>query len=212
MGSLEALLAGWASSQPGSPPQLVASQATSQSPNGVALNANAETKSLGSAGDGFAAIDEGEDSDVNVDKKWVLNPQPKPRKKSQKRRADTAAFELWIEQNQTSLCKRARKLVIQDGYSTQALVQDFETKRIIASPREYQLELFERAKTKNTIAVLDTGTPLFYTAVVLGISSWWGYTVGSGTCIDGVPRLTGEFPRFRKDVDRCIAVALDPGE
>jgi endoribonuclease Dicer len=30
--------------------------------------------------------------------------------------------------------------------------------KIISSPREYQVELFERAKEKNTIAVLDTGT------------------------------------------------------
>lgn len=34
--------------------------------------------------------------------------------------------------------------------------QDYAS--IIHDPREYQLELFEKAKEKNIIAVLDTGT------------------------------------------------------
>ncbi|KAI0595071.1 RNase3 domain-containing protein [Biscogniauxia sp. FL1348] len=38
------------------------------------------------------------------------------------------------------------------------LVREAERAKIIASPREYQVELFERAKQKNIIAVLDTGT------------------------------------------------------
>ena len=32
-----------------------------------------------------------------------------------------------------------------------------ESNVIITDPREYQLELFERAKSQNIIAVLDTG-------------------------------------------------------
>ncbi|KAI0152527.1 hypothetical protein F4776DRAFT_652761 [Hypoxylon sp. NC0597] len=38
------------------------------------------------------------------------------------------------------------------------LVREAESERIISSPREYQTELFERAKQRNIIAVLDTGT------------------------------------------------------
>jgi endoribonuclease Dicer len=32
---------------------------------------------------------------------------------------------------------------------------------VALDPREYQIELFERAKAQNTIAVLDTGMTLF---------------------------------------------------
>ncbi|KAI1134348.1 hypothetical protein F5Y05DRAFT_398412 [Hypoxylon sp. FL0543] len=42
--------------------------------------------------------------------------------------------------------------------SMYALVREAESEKIILSPREYQTELFERAKQKNIIAVLDTGT------------------------------------------------------
>ena len=41
--------------------------------------------------------------------------------------------------------------------SIRALMARQDSTRIIADPREYQLELFERAKTDNVIAVLDTG-------------------------------------------------------
>lgn len=42
--------------------------------------------------------------------------------------------------------------------SARWLVNQAENREIISSPREYQTELFERAKEKNIIAVLDTGT------------------------------------------------------
>jgi len=35
-----------------------------------------------------------------------------------------------------------------------------ESNVIISDPREYQVELFERAKNQNVIAVLDTGMSL----------------------------------------------------
>ncbi len=36
-----------------------------------------------------------------------------------------------------------------------------ESNVIITDPREYQIELFERAKNQNIIAVLDTGLCLY---------------------------------------------------
>ena len=46
-----------------------------------------------------------------------------------------------------------------DTRSTKWLVQQSASHRIISQPREYQTELFEKAKKENIIAVLDTGKP-----------------------------------------------------
>ena len=48
--------------------------------------------------------------------------------------------------------------------STRKLMSKQESNVIITDPREYQIELFEKAKQQNIIAVLDTGlTPDFLT-------------------------------------------------
>jgi endoribonuclease Dicer len=41
--------------------------------------------------------------------------------------------------------------------STSNILANQEFAAVITDPREYQIELFERAKAENTIAVLDTG-------------------------------------------------------
>lgn len=51
--------------------------------------------------------------------------------------------------------------------SARWLVNQSENRQIISSPREYQLELFEKAKEKNIIAVLDTGSGKTLIAVLL---------------------------------------------
>ncbi|KAL2133085.1 hypothetical protein VTI74DRAFT_2953 [Chaetomium olivicolor] len=105
-------------------------------------------------------LDDADDTDKEEDgaKRLEANPPPKPRKISERKRADNAAFDVWIEENQESLPKGTEKFIVDDEKSFQMLIKDFENRRIIASPRDYQLELFERAKTQNTIAVLDTGS------------------------------------------------------
>lgn len=44
-----------------------------------------------------------------------------------------------------------------DVLSTRNLISKQESTVIITDPREYQMELFEKAKEHNIIAVLDTG-------------------------------------------------------
>ncbi|PQE23414.1 dicer 1 protein [Rutstroemia sp. NJR-2017a BBW] len=51
--------------------------------------------------------------------------------------------------------------------STRWLIDQSEKQQIISSPRDYQIELFERAKDRNIIAVLDTGSGKTLIAVLL---------------------------------------------
>lgn len=68
----------------------------------------------------------------------------------------------------TRLSKRAAKITNEEvqtivdnaneeNLSIRSLMAKQESTVIITDPREYQLELFEKAKKQNIIAVLDTG-------------------------------------------------------
>lgn len=101
-----------------------------------------------------AADDSGSENDGV--KRWLISEPRKPRKITERKREDAAAFDVWLERNQKELSVDGRP--IQDEERTLAwLVKDDGCYNIIDSPYDYQIELFERAKQQNTIAVLDTG-------------------------------------------------------
>ncbi|KAK1674807.1 RNase3 domain-containing protein [Colletotrichum godetiae] len=101
--------------------------------------------------------EEEEEDDEDDYRRWSLNPE-RPRKISEKKRQDHAKFQSWIESNPAQVLEAASKTKAPTHGSVAYLVKENENRRIIQTPREYQIELFEKAKQKNIIAVLDTGT------------------------------------------------------
>ncbi|KAI9723933.1 MAG: hypothetical protein M1812_000651 [Candelaria pacifica] len=86
---------------------------------------------------------------------------------SDKRRAQNAKFKSWAELITKEDVQEVVKLTDDDKLSTRNLMSKQESTIIITDPREYQLELFERAKKQNIIAVLDTGSGKTLIAVLL---------------------------------------------
>lgn len=84
---------------------------------------------------------------------------------------DRDIFDMWVFENNEKLIKERNSKRAQteseEILSLKQLMASQESTRIIGSPRDYQMELFERAKTRNTIAVLDTGSGKTLIAVLL---------------------------------------------
>lgn len=80
---------------------------------------------------------------------------------SERRRMQNARFSAWLSQRAEKITKDEVQTVIENAkeetLSIRSLMAKQESNIIITSPREYQLELFEKAKKQNIIAVLDTG-------------------------------------------------------
>lgn len=77
---------------------------------------------------------------------------------SARKQKNAAIFDVFLKeatkQPKTEKISHANDEAIQ---STRWLIDQAEKQHIIESPRDYQLELFEKAKKQNIIAVLDTG-------------------------------------------------------
>ncbi|KAI1482012.1 hypothetical protein F4774DRAFT_430201 [Daldinia eschscholtzii] len=99
----------------------------------------------------MSSSDSGSDSGSEDD-----TPPPVTQPQVKTKVLDSLHFSQFLRDHQARIISNS---VIKDEYkSTNRLVQEAESEKIISSPREYQTELFERAKQKNIIAVLDTGT------------------------------------------------------
>lgn len=154
--------------------------------------------------DAASEYDDGSDKD---DDKYRLESAPdRHRQISDKKRLDTAAFQSWMEKHQRDISKP--DATQSDRHSVAHMIGNSWSNKIIASPREYQIDLFERAKAKNTIVVLDTG------AFTLTLSNWtchpeliacrfWENShlrPASKTC----PRSRARRPRRWKESQGCI--------
>ena len=118
------------------------------------------------------------DDDQNSDDGLELDPVAKGQPAStvrEQRRAQKQIFESWIasEAGQQAIRTKVKaengkdlSTAADEDLSIQSLMQR-QGETIIKNPRDYQRELFERAKTQNTIAVLDTGSGKTLIAVML---------------------------------------------
>lgn len=89
----------------------------------------------------------------------------------QKRRVQNENFKALLSKHAISMTtedvKTAYKSTSTHFASTANLVAEQDFAAVITDPREYQIELFEKAKAHNTIAVLDTGSGKTLIAVLL---------------------------------------------
>lgn len=91
---------------------------------------------------------------------------------AEKRRAQKTLFDSWLKTEAAQIPTQKRKKLDSEEKehelgSIPSLMAKSESAEIVKNPREYQLELFERAKHQNTIAVLDTGSGKTLIAVLL---------------------------------------------
>lgn len=143
-------------------------QISTQQPRPPKVKGHTTSSILGSPDSIDGSISQSQDYNSDADAEYnsggeeagrlVANEPSKPRKISQKKKIEQANFSKWFGINEQRLRKKVVKLAAQQDDTLVYMVKKWEgSEKIITKPRDYQLELFERAKKENTIAVLDTG-------------------------------------------------------
>nr|QIA50577.1 dicer-like protein 1 [Penicillium italicum] len=111
-----------------------------------------------------------EPEDLNSDLSSDEAVAPRPTE-SHRQRAQNASFTALLEEhviNEPNNGPIGAQVEISDAeLSTARLLANTEPGGGVLDPREYQIELFERARARNTIAVLDTGSGKTLVAVLL---------------------------------------------
>lgn len=107
-----------------------------------------------------APAEEQEEDYDNEEEEDVVGPATKPRKITERKRRMNATVDNYVMNRTLDKIKKGTVVRPEDeaNQTTRWLVNQSENRQIISTPREYQIELFERAKENNIIAVLDTGT------------------------------------------------------
>jgi len=108
------------------------------------------------------------DSDVDAD----ISRAHRPKTTSEKRRTQNEVMRAFAANISTSVTQEEVDQATSKGanegqLSIRDILASQETAVRITNPRDYQTELFLRAKTQNTIAVLDTGTGKTHIATLL---------------------------------------------
>jgi endoribonuclease Dicer len=88
-----------------------------------------------------------------------VGPSTKLRKITERKRRQNAIADSHIQTALQKSLKQGFRVKLEDEAQQSArwLINQSESHQIISTPRAYQTELFEKAKEKNIIAVLDTG-------------------------------------------------------
>lgn len=112
--------------------------------------------------------DEGDDSDIDKDIPHAHGPKTT----SEKRRAQNSILRAFADNINAHVTQRevdeaASKSANEEQLSIRDILAKQETAVRITNPRDYQSELFQRAKNDNIIAVLDTGSGKTHIATLL---------------------------------------------
>ncbi|KAH8714061.1 hypothetical protein GQ44DRAFT_689075 [Phaeosphaeriaceae sp. PMI808] len=111
---------------------------------------------------------EDQDSDIDADLAHTHGSRTiteKRRAQNEIMRAFAATISTQVKQKEIE--EALSKCTIEAELSIKKIIAGQETAVPITNPRDYQTELFQRAKTENTIAVLDTGTGKTHIATLL---------------------------------------------